>query len=428
MGMRIQRDRSNLTFGRHSSRRGSGWFFGFWLFSMGVVVVITLYFRDVQSATLQLIYGTATPTVSAVTWAVQGSEAFQLGDMEEAVSLYRRAAELEPDNLDIQFEFVRALIYRSFAGRNFAFLQDEALAVAEQAVKNHPDDARSQAMYALALTQVGRSEEAIAAGIRAIELAPQWAEAHAYLSMAYRDQGRWRLAIESGERAVQLDDNSVDAKRALALSLAFVGEFDLAVEQYNQAIRIAPRNDALYFELAVYYLAADNYDAAIAAYDQVLANDPSNVKAYTRKCETYFRQRDDARAQEACEQALQLDPNFPEAWRQLGMVRYTRRNYEGAIEAFETCANIQEANNAPLDQREIECWYLRGLAHYLLDRCDLGVPLLQEALTMSPDENVERLIYEGLGFCAERDPNFDDSIIPTPVPPTLVPPEPIGIF
>jgi len=426
--MIIRRDRSNLSFGRGARRGLSGWFFGVWLFAMALMLFITLYFDRVQVATLEMLNGTATPTISAVTLAAQAEAAFQLGDLEESVDLYRRAATQAPDNLDIQFEFVRALIYRSFAGRNFAFLQDEAVQVSEAAVRRAPDDPRSQAMLALSLTQVGRSEEAIGAGLRAIDLAPTWSEAHAYLSMAYRNQGRWRLAIESGEKAVQLNANSVDAKRALALSLAFVGEFDLAIQAYNDAIRIAPRMDALYFELAVYYLAQSNYDAAIAAYDQVLANDPTNVKAYTRKCEAYFRQRDDARAQEACEQALQLDSTFPEAWRQLGMVRYTRRNYEGAIEAFETCATLQEAAGAPLDQREIECWYLRGLAHYLLGRCDLGVPVMQEALTMFPNENVQRLIYEGLGRCADVDPNFDDSIIPTPIPPTPVPPEPIGIF
>jgi tetratricopeptide (TPR) repeat protein len=395
---------------------------------MVAILLITLNFSTVQSSAIQMIYGTPTATVNAVTWAVQAEAAFNLGDLEESVDYYRKAAELEPQNLDIQFEFVRALTYRSFAGRNFAYLQIEAVEVSQRAVQNYPNDPRSQAMYALALTQVGRSEEAIAAGIRAIELAPQWAEAHAYLSMAYRDRGRWRLAIESGERSVQLDPNSVDAKRALALSLAFVGEFDLAIQAYNDAIRIAPRMDALYFELAVYYQARQDYDAAIAAYDQVLANDPSNVKAYTRKCETYFRQRDDSRAQEACEQALALDANFPEAWRQLGMVRYTRRNYEGAIEAFQTCASIQEAAGAPLDQREIECWYLRGLAHYLLDQCGVAVPILQASLSMFPDANVERLIYDGLGLCAQSDPNFDNSIIPTPIPPTPIPPEPIGIF
>ncbi|MFP4322444.1 MAG: tetratricopeptide repeat protein [Anaerolineales bacterium] len=395
---------------------------------MAGIVLVTIYFGDVQSSAIQVIYGTATPTTTAITYAQQGEAAFQQGDLEEAVQLYGQAANMEPDNLDIQFQYVRALIYRSFAGRTFAFLAADALDVASRAVANYPDDPRAQAMYALALTQNSRSEEAIAAGLRTVELAPQWAEAHAYLSMAYRDQGRFRQAIQSAERAAELDDNSVDAMRALALSLAFVGEFNLAIQVYNDAIRISPRLDALYFELAVYYVAQQDYDAAIAAYDQVLANDPTNVKAYTRKCETYFQQREDASAQEACEQALQLDNNFPEAWRQLGMVRYTRRNYEGAIEAFETCAQIQEDANFPLNQREIECWYLRGLAHYLLDNCPIAVPILQEALLMSPAPNVEGLIYQGLGFCAARDDSFDSNIIPTPVPPTPVPPEPIGIF
>jgi len=427
--MQINRGQSNLSFNGRQRRGGSsGLFFAFWLASMVVIIFITMNFNRVQSSTMEMIYGTSTPTVDAVTWATQGEAAFQQGNLPEAVDYYRKASEMELDNLDVQFEFVRALVYRSFAGRNFEFLVEEALAVAERSVQAYPDDPRSQAMYTLALVQNGRSEEAIASGIRTIELAPQWAEGHAYLSMAYRAQARWRLAIESGERAIQLDDSSVDAKRAFALSLAFVGEFDAAIQQYNQAISIAPRMDALYFELAVYYLTREDYNAAIAAYDQVLANDPRNVKAYTRKCETYFRQRDDARAQEACEQALALDNTFPEAWRQLGMVRYTRRNYEGAIEAFETCAGIQEEGGFALDQREIECWYLRGLAHYLLDDCPVAVPVLQEALTMFPDQNVERLIYEGLGFCANSDPEFDDSIIPTPIPPTPVPPEPIGIY
>ena len=110
------------------------------------------------------------------------------------------------------------------------------------------------------------------------------------------------------------------------------------------------------------------------------------------------------------------------------MVRYTRRNYEGSIESFETCAALQDANGPPLDQREVQCWYIRGLAWQLLDRCEMAVPLFQEVLTMSPDEVAERFTYEGLRLCAEGDPDFDNSIIPTPAPPTPEPPEPIGIF
>ncbi|NJL96120.1 MAG: hypothetical protein HC915_21520, partial [Anaerolineae bacterium] len=71
----------------------------------------------------------------------------------------------------------------------------------------------------------------------------------------------------------------------------------------------------------------------------------------------------------------------------------------------------------------------RGLSHFLLDRCDLAVPLFNEVLqTMNPNDTVESFVFRGLRDCAAVDPSIDTNIIPTPVPPTPVPPEPIGIF
>jgi tetratricopeptide (TPR) repeat protein len=197
----------------------------------------------------------------------------------------------------------------------------------------------------------------------------------------------------------------------------------------RSAIQLHHRFDALYFELAAYYIAKSQYEAAILAYDTVLSMEPTNVKAYTRKCETYFTMREDSLAQEACEQAIQLDPTYPEAHRQLGMVRYTRRNYEGAIDSFEVCASLQEAQNVPLSQREIQCWYLRGLAWFLLARCDEAWPILHEALAMNPTEEIKALINKGLLSCVDvEEADYDISDIPTQIPPTPIPAEPIGVF
>jgi Tfp pilus assembly protein PilF len=291
------------------------------------------------------------------------------------------------------------------------------------------------------------------------------------LSMAYRGAGRPNQAFQKADEAVVKDPNSLDARRALALGLAFVGEFDAAVQQYEHAIQIHPRFDALYFELALYYKAQDNYDAAIKAYDQVLVMEPENVKAYTRKCETYFTMREDSLAQEACEQAIQLDPSYPEAWRQLGMVQYTSRNYEGSVESLETCASLQlsQAAQAALTQigrtdqadlfqtidpmqldqveqliaqtglqplplsmdqygYEIECWYIRGLAHALLARCDSAWPVLQEALQMNPSEQIKGHINDGLLSCVKYEDEYTIDQIPTPVPTEVPPAEPIDIF
>lgn len=426
--MYIRRDKSNLHFGRQARRRGSNIFLIVWFVMMAFLAGIIWQFNNVQDWVLASVGTEPTPTLDAITQAQLGERAYLSGDIERAIAYYGEAARLAPDNIDILFEYGRMLIYRSYAGRAYGFRAVEALDVAEKAVELDPNNARAQALLCLALLENDRPEEAISAGLRAEQLAPNYAEARAYLSMAYRGAGRPNQAFQKADEAVQLDPNSLDARRALALGLAFVGEFDAAVQQYERAIQIHPRFDALYFELALYYKAQDNYEAAIAAYDQVLAMEPDNVKAYTRKCETYFTMREDSLAQEACEQAIQLDPTYAEAHRQLGMVRYTRRNYEGAIESFEQCATLQKTQNIPLTQREIECWYIRGLAWALLARCDEAWPVLQEALQMNPNERIKGFINEGLMSCVNYEEEYDINDIPTPVPPTPVPPEPIGVF
>jgi tetratricopeptide (TPR) repeat protein len=428
MPMQIRRDRSALHYGRRSRRRGAFWFFLVWLMSMAIVLAVIWRFNAVQAQVVGLVSGAATATPDAVTLAKQADDAYWEGDLATAIDYYGQAVALEPGDVGISFEYVRVLIYGSYEGRGFRFRAESALEVGEGIADSQADSALARAAHALALIENGRADEGAAEALRATELAPGWAEAHAYLSMAYRAQNRWRLAQEEAQKAIELDGMSVDARRALALSLAFTGQWQLAISQYEQAIQIHPRLDALYFELVPYYTIQDNYDAAIQALDRVLANDPRNVKAWTRKCETYFRQRDDANAQEACEQAIELDDTFPEAHRQLGMVRYTRRNYEGSIESFEKCIALMDAQNWPMADRLEQCYYIHGLAHHLLDNCTEAMPLFNDAFLVDLSERGREITREGMGLCAQDDESFSEADLPPPPQPTPSPPPPIGIY
>lgn len=428
MAIRIRRDQSALHFGKNRRSRSRIYLFWAWFIVMGITIAIIWQFDRVQPKALSLVTGPPTATTSAVSLAHQAQQAYWDGDLDSSIEFYKQASELEPANANIQFEYVRVLVYGSYVGRGYTFRARDALEVAERTVALLPDDPQALGAYALALVANGRNNEASNAAISAIEIAPNWAEAHAYLSLAYYGQDRFRTAQEEANLAVNLDPNSVDARRSLALSLAFTGAWQQAIQQYEAAIAIHPRLDALYFELAPYYIILDNYDAAIQAYDLILAHDPRNVKAWTRKCETFFRQRDDPNAQESCDQAVELDATFPEAWKQLGMVQYTRRNYEGSIESFQVCVDLMNAQGWLITDQLVECYYLQGLANYSLNRCDLAFPLLQDALRTEPSGPPYTLTLEGMRLCSEVDPSISVQDIPTPIQPSATPPPPIGIY
>jgi tetratricopeptide (TPR) repeat protein len=426
--MYIRRDQSNLHFGNHRRRGISRTMVVVWFVIMVLLSGLLWRFNDVQSWALESMGNAPTATLDAVTMGHMAERAYLQGDLESAIGYYRQAVSLAPQDIALRFEYGRMLIYRSYSGRSYQYLAGDAVQVAQEAVDINRDDARAQALYCFTLMANGRAEEAIGSCLRATQLAPDYAEAHAYLALAYYAAGRPNQAFEEADRAVNLNPNSLDARRALALSLAFVGQFDAAIQQYERAIQIHPRLDALYFELAQYYVALDNFNAAIAAFDQVLQMEPDNVKAYTRKCETYFRMREDTLAQEACEQAVELDSTYPEAWRQLGMVQYTRRNYEGSIESFQTCSSLQDQQGIPLEDQEIQCYYIRGLAEALLDHCNEAWVDLQTALQMNPEESIKNQIAQGLQMCVAYDESFSAQQVPTAIPPTPVPPEPIIIY
>ena len=154
--MYIRRDRSNLHFGRQSRRRGSGVLMIAWLAVMLVMVGIIWQFNSVQTWVLAGVGSQPTATLDPVTLAQMGERAYLGGDIELAITRYGEAARLRPDDMAIQFEYGRMLLYRSYAGRSYRDRAVLALEVAQQAVERSPNDGRAQALLCYALVENGR--------------------------------------------------------------------------------------------------------------------------------------------------------------------------------------------------------------------------------------------------------------------------------
>src|SRR5690606_20698215 len=94
----------------------------------------------------------------------------------------------------------------------------------------------------------------------------------------------------------------------------------------------------------------------------------------------------------------------------------------------------QQVNLAELDLNdlEIECIYVRGLAHYFLaegDNCDQAWDWLTIALNHPEAEgSVQENILQGLTNTKTNCAGYSNVDLPTPIPPTPIPPTPIGGF
>ncbi len=425
--LRIRRDRSVLADGSMFGRRRRGlqpWKIGLWLVAMGFMGLIVWQFNNIQPRVLAMIGTSATATPPAIWYAQTAERAFWRGDLDAAIKNYREAAKQNPANVDILYELARMLIYHSYSDRRVeAGDIAEAVQWASKALEASPNNYRALTISCFAQLSAGKYEDAVRLCLRATDLNPNDADAHANLSAAYAMLNRMDAALDEGKKAVDANDKSIDAHRQYAYALWYKGLFDAAMEEFKKAVEINPRLEFPYFELAYFAVSRNKYEVAITAYNRVLSMNSRSVKAYTRLCETYYRMGETDRARDNCQTAVTLDNDYTAAHKWLGQLLYTRRDYEDAITEFEICAKQEQEQNIPPDNRLVECYYLRGLAFFLLDKCDEAYPIFTDLLSWTHDKNAIEKTNIGINKCATAYQGLYKT--PTPIPTPTPRPEPI---
>jgi tetratricopeptide (TPR) repeat protein len=435
--MQIKRDYSQSFFSDRHRRRGI-WR---WLLLYVLVILGFLFFVDSNFSTLQLmaldVVGQAPPpTPFASDLATQGMDKFNAGDLDGARELFRRATLQRPDDVDYLYEYGRVLIEM---GSDDEPLYQDAIQAGEQAIQANPNDPRGYAIKSRAMDLSGDSANAVPVGQAGLEVDRNFAPLYTALSSAYRDIDRYDVALTYAQKAIDLDPSDPSAHRVYALALIWVGRRPEALDQLQQAVGLNPNLAPPYFELASMYRAMalqdpnggqQDYELAIATYEQVLAMQPENAKAYQRLCDTYNEVGDHRRAQGYCEDALAINPNYADALQALGRSQYSQRNYEGAIQSFEQCVQLEA--NLPAADQHIVCYYLRGLAHYYLGNCQQAWDILTDSVNRirltsdDPNNPVLKNTVSGLQLVTENCSGFAGRALPTPIPPTAIPPTPIG--
>ncbi len=419
--MRIHRDYSRPFFSNRRHGPNITIIFLLGIMIGGILVVTTTQFDRLQLEALEVVGMAPTLPPPANQVAAQGLAMMESGDMEQAVTLLGQAMRQQPNDVNYLYEYAIALLESDQTSAS--------IPIGEQMIQLAPNDPRGYEIKGRAL-MFSNPTEAILASIQGVDVAPNYAPLLAIQGVAYTQLGRWQEGNRLGAQAVELAPDNAFVQRAFQHPLVYIGRFQDAIRALETSIAIQPGLLGAYFELAFLYKHPQvrEPEMAIAIYNTIIQRDPENAKAYLRLCEAYAGV-DNARfdvAQPYCDQAIRVDPTYASAYRQRGQMQYNRRNYEGAIQSFEECVR--------LGSDEIECWYLRGYAHFLLNNCQDAWNILTEARDMGvrkdlpadfgPMETISIGLYNVTVYC----PEYRNVATPTPIPPTPVPATPIGGF
>jgi TolB-like protein/Flp pilus assembly protein TadD len=225
-----------------------------------------------------------TKDIEAYEYYVKGREyyyRYKKEDNEQAIELFKKALELDPDYALAHAGLADAYLQR--IGR-FGFPEAEWFDVANEEAQ------------------------------KAISLDPNLAEGYKALGGAYRSKGWWRKALEAYQKAVEANPNSALACGALAECYNNIGELNKAFLFSKKEIALSPAEAFPCVHLGHTYYGLDNPVRAEEWYKKSLELQPDLDVAHTGLIYLYLALGEYNKAIEQSQTGLSKFPGNPSAW------------------------------------------------------------------------------------------------------------------
>ena len=295
----------------------------------------------------------------------RGVEAYNAGQVDEAVRLLRTAAARRPNIPDYRYALGLAYLKsgkakeaaseleavlnmtglrRSTRVREIdvlvqcgtAYLQLGNLKTARNrlqvAIVRQPDQA--EAHYALGVIEQreGRPGKALEHFEAALANQPSHAPAALASATLLREQGKLAEALERLRGAARLDSGSFEVQMALGQAAFEAGLLDEASSAFELALGVAPADRNARFNLGTALLARKEYAKAIETLEPLLAS--GEPRAAFNLVQAYRGAGRTADARRVLEALAERSPEHPNLQLTLGFLREETGDLEGAEEAY----------------------------------------------------------------------------------------------
>jgi tetratricopeptide (TPR) repeat protein len=305
-------------------------------------------------------------------------------DWQNALIAYRTAAQLDPNNRDVNF-------WIAFMSYNLGDTKTQEFAAQEAVKKNTQYMGESFFLVGDALYKARKTDEAAQAFERAINIKSEIPGVYLPLSDIYRSQGRFadainvarkgaelypnngdlqvslswyysladkhKEAVEAGERAIALAPNQAMGFTNLCRAYNDIKEYSKAIETCNKALKLNPGDGETNFYLARAYdflnntnTATQHYKKAVAGLEDFTRNNPDYSDGFYLLGNAYFADGQQDKAIGAYKRSLELSPNFAKARYNLGYLYFLKKNLTAAEEQYEALKKIDYVTAVKLKQ------------------------------------------------------------------------------
>ncbi len=193
------------------------------------------------------------------------------GDYTAGVNELLKAAELDPENPEIQYNL--ALGYR------FMDLHSKAIIHFKKAIELRQNFSEAYNDLGCTYLILSKWDLAITCFEKALEntlyATPHFAENN--LGYAYYKKGEYKKAVESYLKATKYQPSFSRAFHNLGITYEAMNEWDKAEGAYKESIRYAPKDPRSHFYLGKLYLKRNKPSLAIKKFEESIRLDKQNI-------------------------------------------------------------------------------------------------------------------------------------------------------
>ncbi len=234
----------------------------------------------------------------------------QAGKLREAVAEAEETLKQSPD--DPNARRVLARIYTSMIGDAQAQKIDEnmvkkAIEQFQIIVGKDPKDIESWLMLGRLQKISQNSLESEKAYKKVLEIDATNEDAMTGLAMVYSDLGDTKAATDLLRRAAEKNPTPRSLS-TLASAYEQLKDYSLAAETFKRALDSSPGNAEIERALAQNLLLSDQLDESLKIYQQLVEEDPKDLQSLLRVSQIYRQKRDFAHARESANKAKEIDP------------------------------------------------------------------------------------------------------------------------